>query len=135
MNTVTTNDFPPTLRKALFGNAAFSLCSALVFCLAYQELGGWMGLDAPWLLAVIGSGLFLFAALIGFTGTRPLPNPALVWTIIVADLAWVVGSFVLLKGFRDLLNTNGQLLVWAIAFVVMVFAVLQIVGLRQYRPA
>lgn len=123
--------FPPLLRRALLANAAFSAASALAFCTLHQPLSAWMGLQPAWLLLATGIGLLGFAAYVALTGLRAQVDTTAIWAIITGDLGWVAGSFALLGLFPEFLNHDGQLLVWLVAAVVFLFAVLQAIGLQR----
>ena len=74
------------------------------------------------------------ASLVWFT-TRPNVSAAWVKSVIAADMAWVVGTVVLLIGWNDLLSTAG---IWTLAIIgvlVLLFAELQWFGLRRLRKS
>ncbi len=59
------------------------------------------------------------------------PHPSLVKTIIIADVAWVVGAAILLITFPDLLSTGGRWTLAIVSLIVTDLAALQHVGLRR----
>jgi membrane protein DedA with SNARE-associated domain len=64
---------------------------------------------------------------------RPFPGAA-AWAAIVLDLGWVVGSVAIVE--LGILSRIGMGLVALVAAIVLIFAVLQFVGVRQTpRPA
>ncbi len=60
---------------------------------------------------------------------------AWVRSVIVADLAWVIGTVVLLAGWHELLSLAGIWMLIAIGAVVLVFGELQWLGLRRLQKA
>jgi hypothetical protein len=93
-----------------------------------------LGVSPPALLAAVGGGLVLYAAGLFWTARRlPIPDAA-AWAAIVLDLGWVVGSVAVIE--VGMLSPIGTGLVALVAAVVLTFAVLQFVGVRQTpRPA
>jgi hypothetical protein len=58
-------------------------------------------------------------------------NTNLVWAVIIADVAWVAGSVVLLLSGWVPLTTAGKWLVALLADAVGILAVIQYIGLRR----
>ena len=102
---------PSLLRTALMGKI-----SALI------------GLDAPFILALLGVGLVLYAtALFFFARQRPISS-YVAWTAIAMDDGWVIGSIALLVFAPTLFSPFG---IWLVAVVVAGFAIAQFLGLRR----
>lgn len=92
-----------------------------------------LGVSAPALLAAVGAGLVLYAAGLFWTARRqPIPGGA-AWAAVVMDLGWVLGSVALIE--LGILSSLGTGLVALVAAAVLVFAVLQLVGLKQTMRA
>jgi hypothetical protein len=53
------------------------------------------------------------------------------WMAVLMDLAWVLGSYVLI--FVVPFSTEGKWVVGVVAELVLVFAVLQFVGIRRIQ--
>jgi hypothetical protein len=121
------------LRSTLVINGFSTVLCGLALLAAPGTLAALLGVSAPALLAVVGGGLVLYAAGLFWTARRrPIPDAA--WAAIVLDLGWVVGSVALIE--VGVLSPIGTGLVALVAAVVLIFAVLQLVGVRQMpRPA
>ena len=123
------NDPSRYLRRALRANAAFSATSGTLFALAGAPLATFLGVAPPLLVTSIGMNLWGFAAMLLWLASRS-PIPAGLARIAVgADLAWVVGTAILV--FADVLTVGGTLATLAVANVVLIFAVLQAIGIRR----
>ena len=127
-----TADFRPDdklLRLALRLNATFSATCALVCLLGAAPLAHRIGVSEPAVLVSLGANLAVFAAFLVWLSTRARIAPALVWTVIAADLLWVVGTVPLVAG--DFLSPFGDGVAAFVAFAVAAWAALQTLGLRR----
>ena len=127
------NDRQTLLRNSLRGNAAFSLLSGLTFLLGADAVAGAIGLGDPRILAVLGASLLGFAGLLVFVSSRATLHLPTAMAIVWMDLAWVAGTVPVVA--LDLLNRTGALAAVGIADVVLVFAILQYLGVRRIRGA
>jgi len=118
------------LRAALRGNAAFSTLSGLAALVFAGPLAPWLGVPdaAPWLRA-LGVGLVAFAAGLVWLASREEVPSGTAWGVVAADLGWVLGTVPLVAA--DLLSRPGDWLAVGIADFVLLFAVLQAVGIRR----
>jgi hypothetical protein len=118
------------LRIALRGNAAFSTLSGVAALAFAGALAPWLGVPdaAPWLRA-LGVGLLGFAACLVWLASRAEIPPVTAWGVVMADLAWVAGTVPLVA--IELLSRPGDWLAVGIADFVLLFAVLQAVGIRR----
>ena len=118
------------LRRALLADAIFSGTSAVVLTLGAGALAPLLSLPDA-LLRETGLFLILYAALVGWLGTRQAMPRALVGLVIVGNAAWTLLSIALL--FSGLVTPNllGEVFVLAQAIATGVFAELQYVGLRR----
>ncbi len=118
------------LRKVLCGNAIFSVLSG-AFCVA---AAGWLaqamfagpvsvfGIPVEIVIMELGVALFLFAGFVWWTArARPVRMTA-AKIILAADVAWVVGSIVLLVAAYDLFTGTGIALIVGTAIIVDIFA-------------
>jgi len=55
------------------------------------------------------------------------------WIAVLMDVAWVVGSYILI--FTVPFSTEGKWVVGVVAELVLVFAVLQFVGIRRIQKS
>jgi hypothetical protein len=122
------------LRSTLVINAISTALCGLALLLAPAPLAELLGVSPPAILAGVGAGLVLYAAGLVWTARRqPIPGAA-AWAAIVLDLGWVLGSVAVVE--LGILSSIGAGLVALVAALVLVFAVLQLVGVRHAaRPA
>ncbi len=73
----------------------------------------------------------VYAALVGFLGTRGMMSKAAVWTVIAVNAIWALDSIILLASGWMSPNLLGQALIVMQAIAVGVFAELQFIGLRK----
>ncbi|MEM7311386.1 MAG: hypothetical protein AAF682_32275 [Planctomycetota bacterium] len=124
------------LRRALLGNAAFSTACGLLLALGGGALAPVFGAPALALRAV-GLVLLPFAYGLWQNARRAEVHRAEAWTAVVLDAGWVAGSAALVALELWPLTFAGTWAVVAVADVVLLFAVLQALGLRRSatRPA
>lgn len=121
------------LMRGLKLNAIFSALSALAMLLAANWLAGQVGLPGPANVYAVAIFLLFFAAQLGnIVRTGNIRSWEIVG-IIVGDLSWVAGSVVLGALYFRSFSTIGTLLVDAAAIAVLIFAIMQIRGLREHR--
>jgi hypothetical protein len=122
------------LRSTLGINGVSTDLCGLALLAAPGALAEVLGVPAPVLLAAMGGGLVLYAAGLFWTARRrPIPDAA-AWAAIVMDLGGVGGGGAVIE--VGVLSPIGIGLVALVAAVVLIFAVLQFVGVRQMpRPA
>ena len=121
------------LKNALYGNSAFSLLSGLACVFFARAIVSFLGLSATWIIVVLGIGLILYAWQI-YAAAAATPLKTNVATFAVyADLIWVMVSAALI--FANLVDftTAGKWTIAIVADIVLVFAILQFVGLRRLR--
>lgn len=125
---------PAFLRRVLLLDAATCVGMALL----HTGLGGTVAaLTGMPMALVLASGLVLFpiAALMVWTALRAhLVAPA-VWLVILGNVGWTVASFALALGPDMGLSMIGRLYICAQALGVLMFAALELVGLRRALPA
>jgi hypothetical protein len=119
------------LRKALMGNALFSSLTGLTILLAQGWVLGILGISKNVSIAVLGFGLLVFAGTLVINARRQQVKRSDAWIAVVLDMAWVFGSYVLILAAP--FSTEGKWVVGVVAELVLVFAVLQFVGIRRIR--
>ena len=119
------------LKGALSANAAFSTLSGATSLLYADTLGEFLGGVPGAELAGLGVGLLGFAGFVFWLSRRPVVPAALGWGVVAGDAAWVLGTIPLV--LSDALSSGGDWLALAIADVVLLFAILQGVGLWRSR--
>ncbi len=121
------------LRRALIGNALFSVASGVVMIAGSGRISEFTGLTPGWLTAAIGAGVLLWALDVALIVRADELRPSRVWMVIGGDLAWVVASYaVLMLGILDS-TTAGVWTIGILAEIAGVFAVVQYIGLRRIR--
>jgi hypothetical protein len=118
------------LRRAIQGDAIITGAMALLLVSAAGLLGPLLNLPVSFLREV-GIFLIVYAALVGFLGTRAMMPRLAVWAVIAANAIWTIDSIALL--FTDWVQPNllGQAFVAAQALSVGVIAELQYMGLKR----
>jgi hypothetical protein len=81
----------------------------------------------------VGAGLLVYAAALLWNAARATVSRGEVQLAVVLNAGWVVGSAVLMVDGS--LTLVGTLAVGVVAAAVLLFAVLEIVGLRRLRAA
>ncbi len=121
------------LRRALLANGAFSALCGVLFFFNEKMLGLLLGVNLPTVIYILSSGLVLYALWLFWNARRDEVGMREAWLAVGMDLAWVVGSFVLIQ--FEVLNPIGNWLVAVLATIVLMFAVLQFLGItRRARP-
>lgn len=117
------------LRLALRGNAAFSTVCGIILIAFGDSLGTLIG-SGP--LGPLGWSLLPFAGLVAWISMgKPIRKwPAIV--VVALDALWVAGSIPLLFPSSPLTGT-GKILALLAADAVLVFAVLQAMGIYRSR--
>ena len=118
------------LRRALAADAIFSGAGAVIFTLGAGELAPLFDLPEALLLE---TGLFLvvYAAFVGWLGTRQSFPRILAGIVVVGNAAWTLASIALLFSGAVTPNLLGEAAVVAQAIATGIFAELQFIGLRR----
>ena len=87
------------------------------------------------LLVPIGLFLMAYAAFVWVVGTRRRISPTAAWAVVAANLLWVAGSVVFVLAGWSPMTALGIAFVLAQAAAVLLFADLQVLGLRRVRRA
>ena len=120
------------LRSALRGNGVFSTLSGFLFLLMPTAVATFLGWPTyGWLLMLVGAVLLLYAGLLFWEARKPELNRGFAKTAVFMDLAWVIGSALILLLGTPALTIGGMWAVGLVADAVLVFAILQAIGLRR----
>lgn len=119
------------LHQALLANGIFSSISGLVFMVSSAPIAAFLGVDFNAVLIALGLALVLFGLGVLWLSSRPEIPRSLAILVTVLDLAWVLGSIILLVSGIIPLTPEGKWAIAIIADIVAVFAILQIIGLRR----
>jgi hypothetical protein len=119
------------LKKALTGNAIFSVLSGLVILFANRWLVKFLGLPENASLAILGVSLIVYSVLLWMSAHRPKIRTTDAWVAVIMDAVWVVGSYVLI--FVVPFSAGGKWVVGLVAELVLIFAIAQWLGIRKIR--
>lgn len=136
----TTADESNLLRTALRANGMFSLVSGGAFLIASTQIAEFLGIQDSDILGfltgtsfmqVLGAGLLFFALSLFWMASRSTLNKMMAREIVFMDIAWVVGSAVLLVSEALPLTTEGSWTILIVADIVATFAIVQYIGIRR----
>ena len=119
------------LKKALTGNAVFSVVSGLAILFANRWLVKFLGLPDKVSLAILGVSLLVYAAILWLNARRPTIKITDAWIAVIMDAVWVIGSYVLI--FVVPFSVGGKWVVGLVAELVLAFAIVQWLGIRKIR--
>jgi hypothetical protein len=119
------------LKKALTGNAVFSVVSGVAILFANRWLVKFLGLPEKVSLATVGISLIVFAGLLWLNARRSRIKISDAWVAVIMDSAWVVGSYTLI--FVVPFSAGGKWIVALVAELVLAFAIVQWMGIRKIR--
>ena len=133
MATLTTTNNDNLLRNTLRGNSIFSAVSGVLALIDARLLANFMGIETTIPFVVLGVGLLLYAVYLFIsTRTRPM-NKFFGWFAIIADAVWVIATVVILLTDAFALTNGGKWLLLIIGDMVLVFAIVQYIGLRRIK--
>ena len=119
------------LRRSLqLDCIASGLCGVLLV-VAASPISALMGLADPSIARVVGALLMVYAAALLWNGERATVSRAEAVAAVVLNAGWVIGSAVVI--LAGPLTLIGNLAVAAVAAAVLLFAVLEVVGLTRLR--
>ena len=125
------NNNSSLLRNALYGNSIFCSTSGLAFTLLSKPIATFLGLTVSWVILALGIGLLIYGIDVFIIARKETISEGFAKFVIGADLAWVIGSVILIFTNLVALTTPGKWAIAIIADIVLVFAILQYVGLRR----
>jgi hypothetical protein len=119
------------LRRSLqLDGIASGLCGVLLV-VAASSISAVIGLAEPGIARVVGALLVVYAAALLWNGARATVSRAEALAAVVLNAGWVIGSAVVI--LAGPLTLIGNLAVAAVAAAVLLFAVLEVVGLTRLR--
>jgi len=132
--TTMTNSKLQFLRRVLQANGLFCAVSGLLAIVAAGPLATFLGLAEPLILVVTGIILVPYGlALFWIVSSRDSLLGQVAVVAIVLDIAWVLGSIVLLLTNWVPFTTGGKWAVAIVALIVADFAGTQIYALNRVR--
>ena len=126
------------LRRTLWGNAVFSVLSGAVLAIfaapfadiaAHEPTTG-LGLELAIVFELLGLGVIAFGLLCAWIASRQTMPQGWVRLIFAADLAWVLGSVLVLLVPASW-TTAGVVGIVVVALIVADLAILEYLGLRR----
>ena len=120
------------LRRALQADAIFSGTGAVIFSLGAGELAPLFNLPEA-LLRETGLFLIVYAAFVGWLGTRQSFPRILAGIVVLGNGAWTLASIALLFSGAVTPNLLGEVAIAAQAIATGTLAELQYIGLRRSR--
>jgi uncharacterized membrane protein (UPF0136 family) len=118
------------LRKAFRANAIFSAISGIVFVVANGLVAAILNAyEAIGLIQIVGANLLAFSVALFFLASREEIARPLTLAVIAADGVWVLGSWLAVAA--GLTSGGGMWAVLTVADIVLLFAILQWLGLRK----
>jgi hypothetical protein len=124
-----TSDKQKLLRRALQGNALFSITSGVVILAMNRTLVEFLGLPGNASLTALGIGLLGYAGWLLWNARREKIKIVDAWIAVFFDMVWVLGSYALLFAVR--FSIGGKWAVALVAELVFLFGVMQWMGLRR----
>jgi len=119
------------LRNALIGNSIFCTTSGVAFALFSAPIASFLGLSTSWVILVLGIGLALYGVEVFYFARKDSIDESFAKFVIGADVAWVIGSALLIFTTLVTFTTPGKWAIAIIADIVLVFAIAQYVGLKR----
>lgn len=121
------------LRNALRANAAFCSASALLAIFGAGLLTNFLGAGTNIFFMGLGVLLLLHAAILYVATTQSTLPRNIAWYAIVGDVAWVLASAAILLTDAFSLSDGGKWATLIVADIVLVFAIVQFIGIRRLR--
>jgi hypothetical protein len=128
---VSTSNSASLLRRTFFTNMAATALSGILLVVASDPIARFMGLGSPLPMLLIGVGFLLFAALVYRVASQPAIDVQHARAIAILDVAYVVASAIVLAADLFSLTSGGRWAILLVGDLVLVFAVLEFVGLRR----
>jgi hypothetical protein len=121
------------LRRTLQANSVFSAASGVAAITGAGILTDELGTGHPAVLVTLGLGLVVYAIGLWWTASKDQIDRRIASAAVVMDVAWVAGSVVLVAAGP--LTATGNWTAVLVADMVLLFAVLQFLGLRRSATA
>jgi hypothetical protein len=118
------------LLRVIRANALYCAGAGLGMFFFPASVAGWLGITQNGILALFGVVMVCYAAILWWGGWKRLVEFARIATAL--DLLWIAGSLLIL--FTNWLPLT-RVGIWAVALAadgVLIFAVLQLIGLRRH---
>jgi hypothetical protein len=123
------SDKQKLLRRALQGNASFSVVSGALILAMNRTLVEFLGLPSSASLTQLGIALLGYGGWLLWNARREKIKIVNAWIAVILDIVWVAGSYALLFAVR--FSIGGKWAVALVAELVFLFAVIEWLGLRR----
>ncbi len=114
-----------TAQRTVVIDATATAATGVLMLAARNILYPFFGLGSPMLLDIVAITFIAYAALIGVIASRSMISPAVLMTIVTANVAYVVASVTVLIAYWGQFEVVGRALIIAVTLVVEAFAALQ----------
>jgi hypothetical protein len=121
------------LRNVLRANGVFSLVSGGIALLDASALAEFFAVGDSLLYIGVGAILILHAAILFYFTRTEKVSRFLAWYAIEGDVAWVLASLVIIFTGAFGISEGGKWALFILSDAVLVFAVLQYLGLRKMQ--
>jgi hypothetical protein len=125
------NDGFVFLRRVLQADGLSSGISGAALTFGAGPVGAFLGLETTWVLVLIGILLLVYAAALFYAAAQERIERQFLAAVIALNVAWVIGSGVILLTEWLPLTPGGWWAVAVVADAVAIFAALQYYGLRR----
>src|SRR5437667_12912478 len=119
------------LKKALSGNAVFSVVSGVEILSANGWFVKFLGLPDKVSLAILGVSLIVYAAILWLNARRPRIKITDAWIAVIMDAVWVMGSYALI--FVVPFSVGGKWVVAMVAELLLAFAIVKWLCFHKFR--
>jgi hypothetical protein len=120
-----------TARRASQADGLFCAVSGVVFALGAEAMSSFSGIIPASIILALGLGLALYGSgAFYLASSRPLGR-LLPQAMLIGNVAWIVGSLILLFVDPFPMTTAGRWMVLIIADVAGLFGIWQYIGLRR----
>lgn len=123
------------LRIVLRANAIFSASSGAVIAISASRISPWYGLSDGLALVFLGVGLVGFGVLLWSVASRSQISVPMALLAVTSDALWVIGSAIILMMAGGSMSKSGIGSIISVAFIVMLFAVFQWLGIKRIQNA
>ena len=117
------------LRRALLADGVVSGLSGVMLVALSGPIAALLGVRSPGTVAVVGVALLVYAVALLCNARREMPQRGEAAIAVALNIAWVVASLAVIAA--GWLSAAGNWAVGLVADVVLIFAILQAVGLRR----
>lgn len=119
------------LKLALRSNAIFSLVTGLLLTVASAQTADLFGVRLSWPFLTLGVSLLFFAVVVFLVSSQQPIHALYSFLISIMDFMWVLASVFIIVLDPYGISDTGNLLIAAVAFAVLCFAIAQSYGITK----